>query len=74
MGVMFVVMLMFVWYCIWMSWYGCEMVLYMGEVGCVVVVGSWLLMGFVIVVGVVVLCEGFEVVLFLYGIVVGDLG
>lgn len=73
-GVMFVATLMLAWHCIWMSSHGREMALHMGEVGRAVAAGSRPLTGLAIVVGVAVLREGSEAVLFLYGIAAGDPG
>jgi len=72
--VMFVATLMLAWHCIWMSSHGREMALHMGEVGRAVAAGSRPLTGLAIVVGVAVLREGSEAVLFLYGIAAGDPG
>jgi high-affinity iron transporter len=71
---MFVATLMLAWHCIWMSSHGREMALHMGEVGRAVAAGSRPLTGLAIVVGVAVLREGSEAVLFLYGIAASDPG
>ncbi|RQR61457.1 iron permease [Burkholderia sp. Bp9125] len=73
-GVMFVAVLMLSWHSIWMSKHGREMAQHMTAVGRAVASGSKPLTGLAIVVGVAVLREGSEVVLFLYGIAAGDPG
>lgn len=67
-GVMFVAVLMLAWHSIWMSKHGREMAQHMSAVGRAVAAGSKPLTGLAIVVGVAVLREGSEAVLFLYGI------
>lgn len=73
-GVMFVATLMLAWHSIWMSRHGREMAMQMNAVGRAVADGSKPLTGLAIVVGVAVLREGSEAVLFLYGIAAGDPG
>lgn len=73
-GVMFVAVLMLAWHSIWMSKHGREMAQHMSAVGRAVAAGSKPLTGLAIVVGVVVLREGSEAVLFLYGIAAADPG
>ena len=73
-GVMFVATLMLAWHSIWMSRHGREMAMQMTAVGRAVADGSKPLTGLAIVVGVAVLREGSEAVLFLYGIAAGDRG
>lgn len=73
-GVMFVATLMLAWHSIWMSRHGREMAMQMNAVGRAVAAGSKPLTGLAIVVGVAVLREGSEAVLFLYGIAAGDPG
>jgi high-affinity iron transporter len=73
-GVMFIAVLMLAWHSIWMSKHGREMAQHMAAVGRAVATGSKPLTGLAIVVGVAVLREGSEAVLFLYGIAAGDPG
>lgn len=73
-GVMFVAVLMLAWHSIWMSKHGREMAQHMSAVGRAVAAGSKPLTGLAIVVGVAVLREGSEAVLFLYGITAADPG
>ena len=73
-GVMFVAVLMLAWHSIWMSKHGREMEQHMSAVGRAVAAGSKPLTGLAIVVGVAVLREGSEAVLFLYGIAAADPG
>src|SRR3954469_24746358 len=55
---------------VWMSRHGREMAAKMKAVGAAVVAGSCLFMALAVVVGISVLREGSEVVLFLYGIAI----
>ncbi|WP_058035369.1 FTR1 family iron permease [Burkholderia pseudomallei] len=71
-GVMFVATIMLAWHSIWMSKHGREMAQQLSQVGRAVAAGSRPLTGLAIVVGVAVLREGSEAVLFLYGIAAGD--
>lgn len=73
-GVMFVAVLMLAWHSIWMSKHCREMAQHMSAVGRAVAAGSKPLTGLAIVVGVAVLREGSEAVLFLYGIAAADPG
>lgn len=73
-GVMFVATIMLAWHSIWMSKHGREMAQQLSQVGRAVAAGSRPLTGLAIVVGVAVLREGSEAVLFLYGIAAGDPG
>lgn len=73
-GVMFVAVLMLAWHSIWMSKHGREMAQHISSVGRAVAAGSKPLTGLAIVVGVAVLREGSEAVLFLYGIAAADPG
>lgn len=73
-GVMFVATIMLAWHSIWMGKHGREMAQQLSQVGRAVAAGSWPLTGLAIVVGVAVLREGSEAVLFLYGIAAGDPG
>ena len=60
---------MLIWHSVWMSRHGREIAAEMRSLGEAVVAGSRSLVGLAVVVGVAVLREGVEVVLFLYGIV-----
>ncbi|OMR02352.1 FTR1 family iron permease [Burkholderia pseudomallei] len=73
-GVMFVATIMLAWHSIWMGKHGREMAQQLSQVGRAVAAGSRPLTGLAIVVGVAVLREGSEAVLFLYGIAAGDPG
>lgn len=73
-GVMFVAVVMLAWHSIWMGKHSREMAQQLSAVGKAVAAGSRPLTGLAIVVGVAVLREGSEAVLFLYGIAAGDPG
>ncbi len=73
-GVMFVAVVMLAWHSIWMSKHSRELARQLSSVGKAVAAGSRPLTGLAIVVGVAVLREGSEAVLFLYGIAAGDPG
>ncbi|MBP0593375.1 FTR1 family protein [Paraburkholderia sp. LEh10] len=73
-GVMFVAVVMLAWHSIWMGKHSREMARQISDVGKAVAAGSRPLTGLAIVVGVAVLREGSEAVLFLYGIAAGDPG
>ncbi|CAJ9326518.1 FTR1 family iron permease [Burkholderia pseudomallei] len=73
-GVMFVATIMLAWHSIWMGKHGREVAQQLSQVGRAVAAGSRPLTGLAIVVGVAVLREGSEAVLFLYGIAAGDPG
>lgn len=73
-GVMFIAVLMLGWHSIWMGKHSREMAQQISAVGRAVATGSRPLTGLAIVVGVAVLREGSEAVLFLYGIAAGDPG
>ncbi|AJX34599.1 FTR1 family iron permease [Burkholderia oklahomensis] len=73
-GVMFVAVVMLAWHSIWMGKHGREMAQQLSSVGKAVAAGSRPLTGLAVVVGVAVLREGSEAVLFLYGIAAGDPG
>jgi high-affinity iron transporter len=73
-GVMFVAVVMLAWHSIWMSKHSREMAQQLSTVGKAVAAGSRPLTGLAIVVGVAVLREGSEAVLFLYGIAAGEPG
>ena len=66
--------LMLTWHNVWMARHGRELAAEMRAVGEAVVSGSKSLLGLAIVVAVAVLREGFEVVLFLYGVVAAEGG
>ncbi|MFC5519963.1 FTR1 family iron permease [Polaromonas jejuensis] len=72
--VMFVAVAMLAWHSIWMSRHGREMARELSAVGSAVASGSRPLTGLAVVVGVAVLREGSEAVLFLYGIAAGEPG
>jgi high-affinity iron transporter len=73
-SVMFVAVIMLGWHTIWMGRHSRELAQQMQAVGKAVAAGSRPLTGLAIVVGVAVLREGSEIVLFLYGIAVGGPG
>lgn len=73
-SVMFIAVVMLTWHCVWMSKHGREMAQQLNAVGEAISQGSRPLTGLAIVVGVAVIREGAEVVLFLYGIAAGDSG
>jgi high-affinity iron transporter len=68
-GVLALAVLMLTWHNVWMSRHGREIAAEMRGLGAAVSAGQRSLMALAIVVGVAVLREGAEVVLFLYGIV-----
>lgn len=72
--VLFVAVVMLAWHSIWMGKHSREMAQHISAVGKAVAAGSRPLTGLAIVVGVAVLREGSEAVLFLYGIAAGDPG
>jgi len=65
---------MLTWHNVWMARHGRELAAEMRAAGEAVVSGAKSLLGLTIVVGVAVLREGVEVVLFLYGILAADAG
>jgi high-affinity iron transporter len=69
--IMFVAVAMLAWHCIWMSRHGRELAHAAGSVSRDVREGRRPLRALAVVVGVAVLREGSEVVLFLYGIAIG---
>ncbi|NRO98019.1 iron permease [Paraburkholderia sp. NMBU_R16] len=73
-GVMFVAVVMLAWHSIWMGKHSREMARQLSAIGKAVAAGSTPLTGLAIVVGVAVLREGSEAVLFLYGIAAGEPG
>jgi high-affinity iron transporter len=72
--VMFLAVSMLAWHSIWMSKHSREMAQQISAAGKAVAAGSRPLTGLTVVVGVAVLREGSEAVLFLYGIAAGDPG
>ena len=73
-AVMFVAVLMLGWHSVWMGRHGRQMARDLGAVGQAVSTGARPLYALAIVVGIAVLREGSEAVLFLYGITAGDPG
>jgi high-affinity iron transporter len=73
-GILGVAAVMLTWHNVWMARHGRELAAEMRAAGESVVSGASSLMGLTIVVGVAVLREGVEVVLFLYGILAADTG
>lgn len=73
-GVLFVAVLMLAWHNIWMSSHGRELAAEMKAVGHDVSMGARPLYAVAIVVGMAILREGSEVVLFLYGLASGGVG
>ena len=67
-SILFIAVLMLTWHNVWMSGHGREMARELRGVGAAVSAGERSLMALAVVVGVAVLREGSEVVLFLYGI------
>ncbi|MBX9726308.1 MAG: FTR1 family protein [Rickettsiales bacterium] len=67
-GILSLAVLMLTWHNVWMARHGRELAAQMKEVGGAVAAGKRSLMALSVVVGVAVLREGAEVVLFLYGI------
>jgi high-affinity iron transporter len=65
---------MLTWHNVWMARHGQELAAEMRAAGEAVVAGSKSLLGLAVVVGVAVLREGVEVVLFLYGVLASDAG
>jgi high-affinity iron transporter len=70
-GILFAAVAMLAWHCIWMGRHGRDIARHMSAVSRDVVQGSRPLYALGIVVGLAVLREGSEVVLFLYGIAAG---
>ncbi|HUL05100.1 MAG TPA: FTR1 family protein [Candidatus Acidoferrum sp.] len=70
-GILFAAVAMLGWHCIWMGRHGREIAQHVSAVSRAVVAGSRPLYALGIVVGLAVLREGSEVVLFLYGIAAG---
>ena len=73
-SVMLIAVVMLAWHSIWMGKHSREMAQQISAVGKAVAAGSRPLTGLAVVVGVAVLREGSEAVLFLYGIAAGDPG
>ena len=73
-SVMFIAVVMLAWHSIWMGKHSRDMAQQISAVGKAVASGSRPLTGLAIVVGVAVLREGSEAVVFLYGIAAGDPG
>jgi high-affinity iron transporter len=69
-----VAVVMLTWHNVWMARHGRELATEMRAVGEAVVAGSKSLAGLAVVVGVAVLREGVEVVLFLYGVMASEGG
>ena len=70
-AILIVAVVMLTWHNVWMARHGAELAGELREAGRAVVEGSKSLLALAIVVGVAVLREGSEVVLFLYGVLVG---
>ncbi len=66
--ILLVAVVMLTWHNVWMARHGGEMAAQMKSIGVAVATGSRSLMALAIVVGIAVLREGSEIVLFLYGI------
>ena len=71
-AILFTAVAMLGWHNIWMSRHGRELAAAAGDIGKAVLAGSRPLTALALVVGVAVLREGSEVVLFLYGIAIGS--
>ena len=70
-SILFVAVIMLGWHCVWMGRHGRDIARHMAEVSRAVAAGSRPLYALGVVVGVAVVREGSEVVLFLYGIAAG---
>src|SRR5207249_11428153 len=70
-AILIVAVVMLTWHNVWMARHGAELAGELREAGRAVVEGSKSLLALAVVVGVAVLREGSEVVLFLYGVLVG---
>lgn len=68
-AILAVAVAMLTWHNVWMSRHGRELAAEMRAAGEAVIAGSKSLAGLAVVVGIAVLREGFELVLFLYGVV-----
>lgn len=73
-SILSVAVIMLCWHNVWMARHGRELAAEMRQAGQAVIDGSKSLASLAVVVGVAVLREGFEVVLFLYGVVASDAG
>ena len=73
-AILAVAVVMLTWHNVWMARHGREMAAEMRAVGQAVVAGTRALSALAVVVGVAVLREGFEVVLFLYGVIAAEGG
>ena len=71
-AILFTAVAMLGWHNVWMSRHGRELAAAAGDIGKAVLAGSRPLAALALVVGVAVLREGSEVVLFLYGIAIGS--
>jgi high-affinity iron transporter len=71
-GILGVAVLMLTWHNVWMARHGRELASELHAVGQAVVTGAKSLAGLAVVVGVAVLREGVEVVLFLYGVIASE--
>jgi high-affinity iron transporter len=69
-SILLTAVVMLIWHNVWMSKHGREMATHMKSVGAEVASGQRTLLALSIVVGIAVLREGSELVLFLYGIVI----
>ena len=69
-GILVAAVFMLTWHNVWMARHGREMAMHMKAVGAAVAAGKATFMALAIVVGVAVLREGAEIVLFLYGIAI----
>lgn len=69
-----IAVVMLAWHNVWMARHGQELAAEMRAAGQAVAAGSMSLIGLAVVVGVAVLREGVEVVLFLYGVVISEGG
>ena len=70
-AIMFIAVSMLTWHCVWMGKHGRELAQVAGNLGKDVTEGRRPLRALAVVVGIAVLREGSEMVLFLYGIAVG---
>src|SRR5213082_3260781 len=71
-AILIVAVVMLTWHNVWMARHGSELAGELREAGRAVVEGSKSLLALAVVVGVAVLREGSEVVLFLYGVAASD--
>ena len=73
-SILSVAVIMLCWHNVWMARHGRELAVEMRQAGQAVIDGSKSLASLAVVVGVAVLREGFEVVLFLYGVAASNAG